>query len=76
MDTQTLWVEYDGVTNTLRVYTAHGVVVNRPAGAVITVSMDLPGLVGAQAWFGFSAGTGGSYNAHDIESWSLSTDGF
>jgi YVTN family beta-propeller protein len=68
----TAWVEYDGPANTLRVYLAQTVTTQRPALPVITLSsIDLPALVGASAWFGFSAATGSSTNNHDIEAWSL-----
>jgi YVTN family beta-propeller protein len=72
----TLWVEYDGPANQLRVYAAQGIVTQRPATAVMTLSVDLPTLVGSQAWFGFSGATGGLFNNHDVESWSLSVNAF
>ncbi len=71
----TAWVEYDGPTDTLRVYLAQNVTTVRPAAPVITLTaVDLPALVGVQAWLGFSAGTGGLVNNHDIEAWSLSVN--
>ena len=72
----TMWIEYDGPANQLRVFAAQGVVANRPGTPVITLSVNLPALVGSQAWFGFSGGTGGQFNNHDIESWSLSLNAF
>lgn len=72
----TVWVEYDGPSNQLRVYAAQGVVAQRPATPVMTATVDLPALVGAQAWFGFTGATGGAFNNHDIESWSLSVNAF
>ena len=72
----TVWVEYDGPANQLRVYAAQGIVSQRPATAVMTTTIDLPAVVGSQAWFGFSGGTGGVFNNHDIESWSLSVNAF
>jgi YVTN family beta-propeller protein len=72
----TMWIEYDGPANQLRVFAAQGVVANRPGTPVITLSVNLPALVGSQAWFGFSGGSGGLFNNHDIESWSLSLNAF
>ncbi len=73
----TLWIEYDGTANTLRVYLAQGIVGNRPATAIMTATgMDLPALIGPTAWFGFTAGTGGVANNHDVEAWSLTVNAF
>jgi YVTN family beta-propeller protein len=71
----TAWVEYDGTTNTLRVYLSQTVTTVRPQTPVITLSnIDLPALVGQQAWFGFTGATGGAINAHEIASWDLLLD--
>ena len=67
----TLWTDYDGVTNSLTVYLAQGSGVSKPATPVITSLIDLPTLVGSAVHFGFSAGTGGLTNNHDVESWTL-----
>ena len=72
----TAWVEYDGPANQLRVYAAQGIVTQRPSSPVMTASLDLPAFVGSQAWFGFSAGTGGVFNNQDVESWSLNVNAF
>jgi YVTN family beta-propeller protein len=72
----TVWVEYDGPANQLRVYAAQGIVTQRPASPVMTASIDLPALVGSQAWFGFTGATGGAFNNHDIEAWSLTVNAF
>ncbi|HKQ38179.1 MAG TPA: putative Ig domain-containing protein, partial [Verrucomicrobiae bacterium] len=72
----TIWVEYEGPANQLRVYAAQGIVSQRPATPVMTATIDLPALVGSQAWFGFTAGTGGVFNNHDVESWSLTVNAF
>jgi large repetitive protein len=72
----TVWVEYDGPANQLRVYAAQGVVSQRPATAVMTATIDLPALVGNQAWFGFTGSTGAQFNNHDIETWSLTVNAF
>lgn len=71
----TAWIEYDGVSNTLRVYLSQTVTAVRPATPVITLgSVDLAALAGQQAWFGFSGGTGGSFNSHDILAWDMAMD--
>jgi YVTN family beta-propeller protein len=73
----TLWAEYDGVTKTLRVYLAQGVVTTRPTAAAITVpNIDLPELIGPNAWIGFSGATGGSTNTHEVLSWSFFSNAF
>jgi YVTN family beta-propeller protein len=69
---QTLWVEYDGAVNQLRVFAAQGVVTNRPASPVMTATVDLPAVLGGNpARFGFTGASGSQMNNHDIESWSL-----
>lgn len=71
----TAWVEYDGPANTLRVYLSQSVTQVRPSTPVITLgSVDLAALAGQQAWFGFTAATGGSVNAHEILAWDMAMD--
>jgi YVTN family beta-propeller protein len=72
----TVWVEYDGPANELRVYAAQGIVSQRPASPVLTASIDLPALIGGRAWFGFTGATGGLFNNHDIETWSLTLNAY
>ncbi|MEN3943857.1 Ig-like domain-containing protein [Prosthecobacter sp. SYSU 5D2] len=73
----TLWAEYDGPANSLRIYLAQGVVVTRPATPVLTVpNIDLPTLIGPNAWLGFSGATGGSTNTHEVLSWSFFSNAF
>ena len=68
----TMWVDYDGSTNTLRVYLSQAVTATKPATAVMTLTnVDLPALVGSTAWFGFSGGIGGLTNNHDVEAWDI-----
>src|SRR5688572_25463343 len=73
---QSLWVDYDGPANQLRVYLARGATAQKPATPALTATIDLRAIVGSQAWFGFTAGTGGLNNNHDVESWSLSLNAF
>ncbi|MCW0218139.1 MAG: Ig-like domain-containing protein [Prosthecobacter sp.] len=73
----TLWLEYDGPTNTLRIYLAQGVVTTRPTTPVLTqTGIDLPALTGPNAWVGFSGATGGSTNTHEVLSWSFFSNAF
>jgi len=71
----TLWVEYDGLSNQLRVFAAQGVVTNRPASPVMTATVDLPVVLGGRpGWFGFTAASGTQQNNYDVENWSLTAN--
>lgn len=73
----TLWVEYDGAADILRVYLAQGDVTQQPANAIITLqNVILDQLVGASTWIGFTAATGGSTNTHEVLSWSFFSNAF
>lgn len=66
----TIWVDYDGTSDTLKVYQAEEPSTPKPANAIMTLlNIDLHGLVGEQAYLGFSASTGGDVNNHDVENW-------
>ncbi len=67
----TLWVEYDGASNLLRVYLAQAETLVRPLLPILTQVVDMPVLLGNQAYFGFTAAVGGLTNAHEINKWSL-----
>jgi YVTN family beta-propeller protein len=71
----TLWVEYDGPADIVNVYLAQGIVTTRPATPVMTaVNVNLSAITGGAGWFGFTGGTGGLANSHDIEAWSLNVN--
>jgi YVTN family beta-propeller protein len=72
----TVWVEYDGPANLLHVYAAEGIVATRPSNPVVTAMLDLPAIVGGQAWLGWTSATSSSANYHDIESWSVTANAF
>lgn len=73
----TAWVEYDGPTNTLRVYLSQGVVTTRPTSPIITqTGVDLPSMTGASAWVGFTGATGGQSNTHEILAWQMTVNAF
>jgi glucose/arabinose dehydrogenase len=67
-----IWIDYNGDSDQLVVYQATTTV--KPSTPFMAVTLDLPSLVGTQAYFGFGAGTGGSINAHQIVNWKLSLD--
>lgn len=64
-----VWVDYDGATNLLKVYIAGAA--TKPATPLLSQTINLTGLLGDQAYFGVSAGTGGLVNEHRLVSWSV-----
>ncbi|QDS96310.1 Soluble aldose sugar dehydrogenase YliI precursor [Roseimaritima multifibrata] len=66
------WIEYNGNTNQLAVYVSDSTV--KPEQPLIVSSIDLPALVGSQAYMGFTAATGGSYNNHRILNWNVNLE--
>jgi hypothetical protein len=69
----TLWVDCDGASATLAVYLAQAPGGAKPASPVLTYGVDLPALLGGEAYVGFTAATGAKVNNHDLEGFSLST---
>ncbi|GFE70574.1 DUF4347 domain-containing protein [Chroococcus sp. FPU101] len=61
------WIDYDGQTNQLKVFVSGST--TKPTTALITHSIDLSAVVGNKAYAGFSAGTGGNFNAQMIDNW-------
>jgi glucose/arabinose dehydrogenase len=61
------WVDYDGGLDSLNVYLSSTTV--KPTTASLSTTIDLAGLVGNQAYVGFTAGTGGRSNSQAIENW-------
>ena len=70
----TVWVTYDGLAKQLEVYADPGNVNQRPALPVMSVSVDLPSIVGSEAWIGFSGATGRLTDNHEIQEWSLTVN--
>lgn len=66
------WIDYDGAT--LSVFVAQAAA--KPATPAFTALIDIAAHVGAQAWVGFSGGTGGDNDNHDVFELQFSTDGF
>jgi len=67
-----VWVDYNGDGDLLAFYLSSGM--TKPTTPVATVSVDLATILGNQAFFGFTAATGGASNAHELVSWNLSLD--
>jgi hypothetical protein len=67
-----LWVDYDATANELQVFLGNDGAI-KPEDPLFSHGIDIPGMLGSggQAYFGFTAATGGLWNNHDIESWVL-----
>jgi hypothetical protein len=65
-----VWVDYDGGTQTMEVRLARNSNI-RPGGAILSKSgINLVSILGvSQAYAGFTAATGGSWETHDIQQW-------
>lgn len=62
------WVDYNGATGQLDVRLADSL--SRPIAANLSYNLDLGAILGsANAFVGFTAGTGAGYNDQDILSW-------
>ncbi len=73
----TLWVDYDGPADTLRVYLVQGVSTVKPATPVLTqTALKLANLTGSSAWIGFTGATGGSTNTHEVLAWDFNLNAF
>jgi glucose/arabinose dehydrogenase len=64
------WVDYNGLVDRLAVYLSN--TNTKPATPVLTANVDLAGLVGNQAYVGFTGATGGAWNNHQILDWRMS----
>jgi hypothetical protein len=66
------WIDYDGCGNMLDVFLSD--TATKPGSALLsyTFTDDLDTIVGSEAFFGFSAGTGGWADYHDVIDFSLS----
>ena len=63
------WVDYNGVSDVLAIYVSTDS--TKPEFALFKTTVDLELAVGSEAYFGFTAATGGFVNAHQITSWTL-----
>lgn len=73
--TQYVWIDYDGATDTMRVY-VNGSANVKPASPTLTGTIDLAAIFGGatDVYLGFTAGTGGAYGNHDILAWQFTAD--
>ena len=69
-----VWIDYDGATNQMNVYFTDQVA--KPAVPTLTATVDLEAIFGNTPFLyaGWTAGTGGAINAHDVLNWDLITD--
>ncbi|MCR9295598.1 MAG: PQQ-dependent sugar dehydrogenase [bacterium] len=67
------WVDYNASSDLLAVYISDTDA--KPAQPLLTASADLAALTQGQAFVGFSAGTGGLTNSHEILSWKFRETG-
>ena len=64
------WVDYDGAKKLLEVRISE--TSTRPVAPQLSRTVDLAQVLGPNAWVGFTAGTGGESQIHDILSWTFS----
>jgi hypothetical protein len=69
-----VWIDYDGVTNQMRVYFTN--LATKPATATLTATVDLEAIFQNTPFLyaGWTAGTGGAFNVHDVLNWEMTTD--
>lgn len=69
--TQHVWIDYLGATDTLNVYLS--TTTTKPAAPTLSTVTNLNALFGTatELNFGFTAGTGGASEEHDILSWTI-----
>ena len=65
------WIDYNGASNSLEVYLDSSD--NKPQTALLSTTVDLSELVGNRARVGFSAGTGGAVNSHELLNWEFNS---
>lgn len=74
-DDWSVWIDYDGASQTLEVRLAFGLNAPRPSDALISTELDLADILGTtDAYVGFTSGTGSGYGNHDIVSWQFNDD--
>lgn len=66
------WVDYDGITNTLRVYVSEKN--QKPTTPTLVRNIDLAAVLGNRFYAGFTASNYNLPNAHQIVSWSMNLD--
>lgn len=69
----TAWVDYDGFSNQLSVFV--GDALTKPVAPVVSFDVELLGLTGPQAQFGFQATVEGEIRRAELLTWQLTTSG-
>jgi hypothetical protein len=69
----TAWIDYDAATTTIDVYLSLGA--TKPASPLVSATVNIGTTIGAQAFVGFTGGTGGNTNTEDVLEWQFSTAG-
>ena len=64
------WIDYDGLTDRLSVYLSNQA--SKPTNPLLSYTVDLQAVIGAQAFVGFGAGTGDDVNNQDLLNWQFS----
>jgi hypothetical protein len=65
-----VWVDYNGNTGLLEVFISENSA--KPVTPLLTLTLNLFTTLGKQIFCGFTGGTGGGFNCHDVLSWTLS----
>lgn len=66
------WIDYNGRTERLDVYLSSTTA--KPANPRLTATVELDRLVGSRMFVGFTGGTGGLTNVHEVLTWEFSAD--
>ncbi len=66
------WIDYNGANDRLQVYVSASA--NKPGVALLSTTIDLAAIVGNQAYFGFSAGSGTAATPQQVRNWSVILD--
>jgi hypothetical protein len=68
-----VWVDFDGITEQMDVY--FGTSATKPASPTLSATVDVAGVFNgvSELYSGFTAGTGGATNIHDVNSFNLQT---
>ena len=67
-----VWVDYNGATQNLQVRMS--ATNNRPADPVLNTTRDLSGDIGQDVYVGFTAGTGGAWENHDVQTFYFASE--
>ena len=65
------WVDYDGISNLLEVFVSSSS--TKPVSPQLSTIVIIPFFLDSTYYAGFSAGTGGLNNTHDIENWTFAS---